>query len=50
MTPFRQAATAILIRVIEAQPTVEQRADFARIAHRDGNITDAQLARFEGVS
>ncbi len=39
--------SAILHRVIAMQETPEARAEFARIAHADGHLTDQELAEYE---
>lgn len=37
----------VIMRCINSRPTPAERLDWARIAHADKNITDAQLAFYE---
>lgn len=45
--PFITPARALLVSIINAQPTPEQRLDFAEIAHQHGHITDEMLEAYE---
>lgn len=44
---FAAACEPLFLRIIEAQPTPEERLAFAEIAHQHNQISDEALARFE---
>ena len=45
---FGDAARGVILHLIEAQTDPAERAEWARIAHDHGNITDDELAFYEG--
>lgn len=44
---FNAVCEALFLRIIDAQPTPDERLAFAAIAHQHNQISDAALERYE---